>query len=339
MNQIDAPNPGQAWARTRWNSHGSGAAFDRKKQPYLGPEMKAFAENQDFCIVSFADNDGQVFGRLLHGLPGEFAKAPDDHHLIIQPLNRTEGYLPSSKACAKSWQLGLLFIEFKTRKRLCVHATGKWEEKEGCLVLEVTQSVFHCAKYIDPSYQVARFASGRPTTFNRAEFTMAAKDGRLIHQLVDFMADQRVAFVCTVDRNGQCAVNHRGGKSGFISVNGVQGEARILLPDYAGNGAFEAAGNIWETRRAAVFVPDPARGYGVCVSGPAELFDGEVLQTEPFVRFSGAQRVLAIHPLNCQVQSWNDDLGPEEEAQELPVAPNGTEDVLADSFRTRGLPE
>src|SRR6476620_10821471 len=98
MNQIDAPNPGQAWARTRWNSHGSGAAFDRKMQP--------FAENQDFCIVSFADNDGQVFGRLLHGLSGEFAKAPDDHHLIIQPLNRTEGYLTSSKACAKSWQLG-----------------------------------------------------------------------------------------------------------------------------------------------------------------------------------------------------------------------------------------
>jgi uncharacterized protein len=133
---------------------------------------------------------------------------------------------------------------------------------------------------------------------------MAAKHGCLIHQLVNFLAEQRVAFVCTVDRNGQCAVNHRGGKCGFISVNGVQGEARVLLPDYAGNGAFEAVGNIWETRRAAVFVPDPERGYGVCVSGPAEVFDGEVLQTEPFVRLSGAQRVLAIHPLYCQVQSW-----------------------------------
>jgi hypothetical protein len=41
---------------------------------------------------------------------------------------------------------------------------------------------------------------------------MAVKHGRLIHQLVDFMADQGVAFVCTVNRNGQCAVNHRGGK-------------------------------------------------------------------------------------------------------------------------------
>jgi uncharacterized protein len=320
MNQIDAPNPGQAWARTRWNSHRSGAAFDRKKQSYLAPGMKVFVESQDFCIVSFVDNDAQVCGRLLHGREREFAKAPDDHHLIIQPLNRTMGDLPSGKACARSWQLGLMFIDFKTRKRLCVHATGKWDETEGCLALEVSQSVFHCAKYIEPSYQIARFGSRHPKTFKTAEFTVVAKHGRLIHQLVDFLADQRVAFVCTVDRNGQCAVNHRGGKCGFISVSEVQREARVLLPDYAGNGAFEAVGNIWETGRAAVFVPDPERGYGVCVSGPAELFDGEVLQTEPFVRLSEAQRVLAIYPLYCQFQSWNDGLGPEE-AQELPIAP------------------
>jgi uncharacterized protein len=315
MNQIDAPNPGQAWARTRWKSHESGAAFDRKKQPYLAPEMKVFAESQEFCIVSFVDNDGQACGRLLHGQVGEFAQAPDDHHLMIRPLNQTIGDLGSRKACAKSRQLGLLLIEFRTRRRLCVHAIGKWEETEGCLALEVTQSVFHCPKYIDPSNQITRFAARGPGTLKTAEFAIAAKQGHLIHQLIDYLADQRVAFVCTVDRNGQCAVNHRGGKCGFISVNEVQGEACLLLPDYAGNGAFEAVGNVWETGRAAVFVPDRKGGYGICVSGPAELFDGEVLQTEPFVRLSGAKRVLAIYPLYCQVQSWNDDPGPGEETQ------------------------
>ena len=104
-------------------------------------------------------------------------------------------------------------------------------------------------------------------------------------------------------------------------MNAVQGEDASSLPDYAGNGAFEAVGNIWETRRAAVFVPDPERGYGVCLSGPAGIFDGEVLQTEPFVSLSGAQRVLAIYPLYFQVQSWNDELGPLEEALERPAAP------------------
>jgi hypothetical protein len=265
--------------------------------------MKDFAESQDFCVISFVNSNYQVSGRLLHGRLGEFAKAPDDHHLMIRPLNLTMGDLPVLKACARSSQVGLIFIEFKTGKRVCVHATGKWEETEGCLALEVTQSFFHCAKYIDPSYQIARFAARGPREFKTAEFAMDANHAGLIHKLVDFLADQRVAFLCTVDRNGQCAVNHRGGKCGFISVNAVQGDACVLLPDYAGNGAFEAIGNIWETRRAAVFVPDPERGYGVCISGPVDLFDGEVLQTEPFVRLSGARRVLAIYPRYCQVQS------------------------------------
>jgi hypothetical protein len=309
MNQIDAINRGQVWARTRWNTHESGATFDRKKLPYLAPDMKAFAESQDFCIVSFVDDGGQVGGRLLHGRLGEFVNAPDDHHLIVRPLNRIIGDLLSRKADARSSQIGLIFIEFKTRKRLCVHATGGWEETEGCLALKVTQSFFHCAKYIDPSHQIVRLTSSYPGAFKTAGFTMAAKQGSLVHQLADFLAEQRLAFVCTVDRNGQCAVNHRGGKSGFISVNGVRGETCVLLPDYTGNGAFEAIGNIWETRRAAVFVPDAERGYGVCVSGPAELFDGEVLETEPFVRLPGARRVLAIYPRYCQVQSWDDDLG------------------------------
>jgi uncharacterized protein len=308
LHRIDDPNPGQTWARTRWNTYDSGAAFDRKKLSYLSPGMKDFTESQDFCVISFVDNNGQVCGRLLHGRLGEFAKAPDDHRLIIQPLNLTLDDLPYRKACAGSWQLGLIFIEFKTRQRVCVHATGKWEETDGCLVLEVTQSFFHCTKYIDPTYRIARFASRGARQFKTVGFTMDANHGGLIHQLVDFLADQCVAFVCTVDRNGQCAVNHRRGKYGFISVNAVQDEVCVLLPDYAGNGAFEAIGNIWKTRRAAVFVPDSERGYGVCVSGPAALFNGEILRSEPFVRFSGAQRVLAIYPVCGQVQVWNDDL-------------------------------
>jgi uncharacterized protein len=221
MNQIDATNPGQVWARTRWDTHGSGAAFDRKKQPYLAPHMKAFAESQDFCIVSFVDDDGQVGGRLLHGRLGEFVNALDDHHLIVRPLNRIIGDLLSRKACARSWQLGLMFIAFKTRKRLCVHAISKWEETEGCLALKVTQSFFHCAKYIDPSYQIVRLTSSPPRTFKTAGFTMAAKHGGVVHQLADFLAEQRMAFVCTVDRNGQCAVNHRGGNAAVQIVKGV----------------------------------------------------------------------------------------------------------------------
>ncbi|HYZ74332.1 MAG TPA: pyridoxamine 5'-phosphate oxidase family protein, partial [Chthoniobacterales bacterium] len=105
-------------------------------------------------------------------------------------------------------------------------------------MLEITLSFFHCSKYIDPTYGIARFDSSDPRKFTTAELAMAANHVGLINQLFDFLADQGVAFLCTVDRNGECAVNHRGGKRGFISVDTVQGEPWLLLPDYAGNGAF-----------------------------------------------------------------------------------------------------
>ena len=92
------------------------------------------------------------------------------------------------------------------------------------------------------------------------------------------MADQRVAFLCTVNRNGQCAVNHRGGTRGFVSLIRIETKLWIVLPDYEGNGAFEAIGNIWETHRAAIFVPNAELGYGVCASGPTKVFDGEALK-------------------------------------------------------------
>ena len=188
----------------------------------------------------------------------------------------------------------------------------------------------------DPSHGEVRFK--RSERVHNGRVCQAANHGGLIQQLADFLADQGVAFLCTVDRNGQCAVNHRGGQRGFISVNAIQDEACLLLPDYAGNGALEAVGNIWETRRAAVFVPDPEPGYGVCVSGPAGIFDGEVLQTEPFVNFPGAQRVLAIYPEYFQVQSWNDDLGPLRRWSFLSI-PTTPGDVLTGTCRTRGLLE
>jgi hypothetical protein len=68
LHRINNLNPGQ---RTRWNIRGSGAFFS-KKQSSLSPEMKDFAEGQDFCVISFVDTNAQVFGRLLHGRTGEF---------------------------------------------------------------------------------------------------------------------------------------------------------------------------------------------------------------------------------------------------------------------------
>src|ERR1700741_825330 len=107
LHRINGVNPGQTWARTRWNTHGSGAAFDRKKQFSLSSAMKAFAESQDFCVISFVGTNAHVSGCSLQGRVGEFAKAADEHHLIIQPLNLTLEALPLWKPGAGPRQLGI----------------------------------------------------------------------------------------------------------------------------------------------------------------------------------------------------------------------------------------
>jgi hypothetical protein len=68
LHRIINLNPGQ---RTRWNIRGSGAFFDQKSN-LPSPEMKDFAEGQDFGVISFVDTNAQVSGLLLHGRTGEF---------------------------------------------------------------------------------------------------------------------------------------------------------------------------------------------------------------------------------------------------------------------------
>ena len=319
MNLCDPISPGQDWARTRWNSHGTGAAFDRKKNPYLTPEAKAFVERQEFCIVSFADDDDQVCGRLLHGRLTDFTEVLDDGHLIIRSLNGLSADLLSSKAPERGQRLAVIFIEFKTRQRLCVHGISKWEDAGRCLRLELTQCFFHCPKYIDPSCRLIHSVSATARLFKTDKLAGTGDREVVIGHLAGFFAYQRVAFLCTVDRNGKCAINHRGGTRGFLSLSRIDAEPWILLPDYAGNGAFEAVGNIWETQRAAVFVPDFELGYGICVSGSARVLDGDALRAKPILAPPGAKRIVAIYASYCRFQSWEYDLATQGFEQQLGI--------------------
>jgi hypothetical protein len=56
--------PGQQTARTRWNSHESGAAFDRKKTTYLTEEAQQFIAHQPFYMIAGLGPHGELDGRL-----------------------------------------------------------------------------------------------------------------------------------------------------------------------------------------------------------------------------------------------------------------------------------
>lgn len=77
----------------------------------------------------------------------------------------------------------------------------------------------------------------------------------------------------------------------------------ILLPDYPGNGAFEAIGNILETGQAALVVPNYASQVALCVSGSAHILEVTELSPELASRCGGAERVVALLVQRVELQS------------------------------------
>src|SRR6266567_9417735 len=67
---------GQQEARTRWGTHASGAAFDRKKTPYLTEEAQQFLAEPTVCVLAGLGPAHQLAGMLALGTPG-FVQAPD----------------------------------------------------------------------------------------------------------------------------------------------------------------------------------------------------------------------------------------------------------------------
>src|SRR6185312_17347905 len=121
-----------------------------------------------------------------------------------------------------------------------------------------------------------------------------------------FIAQQLLCFLCTVDRHGQPAVNHRGGTAdflltlppGFKSPGGM-----ILLPDYAGNGAFEAIGNIFETGKAALLIPNYVAQIAVCTTGSAYVLEPKELAPALRANCAGAERIIALSVDRVEVQT------------------------------------
>src|SRR5947199_10620358 len=74
---------GQELARTRWDTHASGEAFDRKKSPYLTERAQQFIAQQAMCVIAGMTPDGLLDGVLVMGQPG-FVQVLDPSTCLLQ---------------------------------------------------------------------------------------------------------------------------------------------------------------------------------------------------------------------------------------------------------------
>lgn len=315
---------GQHYARSRWGTHDSGAAFDRKKFSYLTEQAQEFIAQQGLCVIGGLDSQDQPYGLLATGLPG-FVETPDEHTCLLQlnpglGTSRIIQKLLMEAHNGRQAQLGLFFICHPTRERLCVHGSAEilssasshspafWQRSESiCIRLHVHQSFFHCSKYIKTRIPGLSVPGGIfPHSAKKLAHLQGFSLPCLINPVREFIAQQLLCFLCTVDRDGQPAVNHRGGSAGFLltlppsmkSTGGI-----ILLPDYAGNGAFEAIGNIFETGKAALLIPNYVAQLAVCATGSAYVLEPGQMAPALLSKCAGAERIIALLVERVDVQT------------------------------------
>lgn len=337
---VDISLPiGQQHARTRWGTHESGAAFDRKKSLSLTGQAQDFLLQQAFCVIAGRGPRNELDAQLLMERPG-FVEIVDSQTCLLYLHDRLRPSLlfqelQHASATGLSRQVGLFFISHATRERLCVHGNAQllpgkkpppfWPfkyERSICIRLHVQQSFFHCARYIR-----TRVAGLTAPLLPSAEqqwhpqCLLNRNQDRLSEEIRAFLAQQVLCFLCTVSQNGQCAVNHRGGAPGFLLTlppDTASPGGTLLLPDYAGNGAFEALGNILETGLATLLVPQYAAQLAVCIAGTARICEVEELPAELVQKCPGAERVIALSVQRITVQhgDWSSTLAYERDRAE-----------------------
>src|SRR5579859_1287051 len=157
---------GQFLARTRWNTHASGTAFDRKKTSFLTEQARAFMAERPFCVIAGFGLHHEICGLLAMAKPG-FVYTSDRHTCFLQPGRWAENTALFQKLhrcfdLGQTAQISLLFIRHATRERPCIQAEAELlpaprsslfrffarSDSTPRLRFHVRQAFFHCPRYV-----------------------------------------------------------------------------------------------------------------------------------------------------------------------------------------------
>ncbi|MGA6099106.1 pyridoxamine 5'-phosphate oxidase family protein [Stutzerimonas marianensis] len=246
---------------------------------YMPDQHREFYSQLPFMVVGAVDGSGRPWATLIEGAEG-FVTSPDPQHLLLAAQPDPQD--PAASGLQAGNAIGMLGIELHTRRRNRINGVIQQVSAEG-LEVSVEHSYGNCPKYIqERSYtrvtETAFVKAPRQDSNCLDEYASAlirTADTLFIASYVDHDAHHR-----SVD------VSHRGGRAGFVKVEGN----RLTIPDYAGNLFFNTLGNLQTNPVAGLLFVDFATGDMLQLSGRSELLlDSPLIKT-----FEGAERLLTV---------------------------------------------
>lgn len=247
---------------------------------FMPEQHRTFFAQLPFLVLGAVDEAGAPWASLIEG-PAGFLHAPDARTLCVDALPHAPD--PLAPLLVPGAAFGALGIELPTRRRNRANGLVSARDDRG-LTLHVQQSFGNCPQYIQtrtvgPAIEAAHppeLQDLGPSLDDAARAQIMAADTFFVASYTDEPAR-------AVD------VSHRGGKPGFVRVDGDV----LTIPDFSGNLQFNTLGNLLLNPRAGLCFVDFERGDLVQLTGATELvFDGAELAS-----FEGAERLW-----RCRVQ-------------------------------------
>lgn len=255
----------------------------RMIREFLPEQHRQFYAQLSYFLVGTVDAEGHPWASILVGEPG-FISTPSDRtlHIATQPLFGD----PLTINLAVGIDIGFLGIELHTRRRNRVNGVVRAITPDGFSV-DIGQTFGNCPKYIQArQFDLQAFdpTAAKPTrtltTLGESEQAMIAAADTLF--IATAYLDESAGSARGVD------VSHRGGKSGFVRIEGDT----LTVPDFAGNCHFNTFGNIEVNPRAGLLFIDFEKGHLLYLTGRAEvIWDGD----PEIARYEGAERLLKYH--------------------------------------------
>jgi hypothetical protein len=264
---------GELKVQTRVGAVEAAHNIGRMIHPVIAHVFVDFIQSQPMVILGSVDGKGMAWTSVLCGRPG-LLTVMDEGTLRINALPADED--PLCESLRDDKELGLLIIDFSTRRRLRLN--GSVVLGNDGFSVRTRQVYSNCPRYIQarthewsncvaPTSRVAQQAAALSEEFQR------------------WIGKADTFFLASFHPLGGADASHRGGFPGFVQV---VDERTIIWPDYNGNGMFNTLGNIIENPNAGLLFLDFEQGGTLQLSGTADIIWDE----ERASLFPGAERIV-----------------------------------------------
>lgn len=248
---------------------------------FMPDQHREFYAQLPFIVLGSVDLEGDAWATFLEGEP-RFMSSPSPTALDIRAL--PDPLDPAAQGMLDGAPVGLLGIEMHSRRRNRMN--GVLSPLDQGFRVQVDQSFGNCPRYIQ--LRDFRFDRDPRTPSSGQRETLSAFDAAA-RALIESADAFFVATYAERDDRHQVDVSHRGGKPGFVRVNG---DGSLTIPDFNGNLFFSTLGNIHLNGRAGLLFVDYESGDLLQMSGDAEV----IFDSPEIAAFQGAERLWSFTP-------------------------------------------